>query len=59
MSHTSKDGFTEKKMTKTLQIMIKNTRRKHQRLKKVMKVLIIPKHQIIFVMIVLSRQTKK
>ena len=41
MSHTSPDDFTEKKTTKKLQIMMTNTRRKHQKLRKVMKVLII------------------
>ena len=59
MSHTSPDYFTGKKNDKKLQIMMTNTRSKHQKLKKVMKVLIILKHQIIFAMIVLSRQPKK
>ena len=59
MSHTSPDGFTEKKMAKQLQIMMNKTRRKLRKFKKVMKVLIILKLQIIFVIIELSRQPKK
>ena len=53
MSHTSPDNFTEKKMTKNLQINMTNTRRKLRKFKKVMKVLIIMKLQILCVIIVL------
>ena len=59
MSHIFPDEFTEKINDKKIQIMMTNTKRKHQKLKKVMKVLIIMKHHILFVMIVLSRQPKK
>ena len=58
MSHTSPDYFTGKTNDKKLQIMMTNTRRKHQKLKKVMKVSIIMKYQIICVLVVLSRQPK-
>ena len=54
MSHTSPDEFTKNSMTKKLQIMMTNTRRKLRKFKKVMKVLIILKLQILCVMIVLS-----
>ena len=53
MSHTSLDDFTGEKMTKKLQIMMTNTRRKLPKFKKLMEVLIILKHQIFYVMIVL------
>ena len=53
MSHTSPDNFTEKQMTKNLQITMTNTRRKIRKFKKVMKVLIIMKLQILCVIIVL------
>ena len=59
MSYTSPDDFTEKQMTKELQIMMKNTRRKLRKFKKVMRVLIILKHYILCVMIVFSKQPKK
>ena len=59
ISQIGPDNFTEKQITKKLQIMMKNTRRKHQKLNKLIKVLIIMKHHIICVMIVLSRQPKK
>ena len=47
MSHTSPDDFTGKTNGKKLQITMTNTRRKLQKFKKVMKVLIIMKLQII------------
>ena len=59
MSYISKNGFIGKTNDKNIQITMKNTRRRHQKLKKLMKVLIIIKHQIIFMMIVLSIQPKK
>ena len=60
MSHTNLDDLTEKKQkTKKLQIIMTNTGRKLRKFKKVMKVLIILKHQILCVMIVLLRQPKK
>ena len=43
MLHTSSDGFTEEKVTKTLQIIMTNTRRKLRTFKMVMKVSIILK----------------
>ena len=55
MSHTSKDNFTEKN-DKKLQITMNNERRKHQKLKKVMRVSIIMIHQIFCMMILISRQ---
>ena len=59
MSHTSPDDFTGKKMTKTILMMMTNTRRKLRKIKTVMKVLIMMKHQILCGMIVLSRQPNK
>ena len=56
MSHTSPDDFTGKTHDKKLQIMMKNTRRKVRKFKKVLKVLIIMKPQILCMMIALSIQ---
>ena len=58
MSHTSPDGFTEKRKTKKILMMMTNPRRKLRKFKTVMKVLIILKLQILCVMILLSRQQK-
>ena len=44
MLYTNRDDFTGKTNDKKLQIMMKNKRRKHQKINKVMKVLIILKH---------------
>ena len=59
MSHTSPDDFTEKRKTKKILMMMTNTRRKLQKSKMVMKLLMTLKLQILCVMIVLSRQPKK
>ena len=59
MSHTSRDAFIEKMKAEKKLTMMKNTRRKLQNFKTVMKVLIILKLQILYVVILLSKQPKK
>ena len=56
MSHTSPDHLNEKRKTKKILMTMTNTRRKLRNFKTVMKVLIILKLQIPWVMILLSRQ---